>query len=149
MGVSFTRSALVVGVAAAVAMTGCAGIRVVKASKSGGVIALIGDREGAMEKAREEMARTCGGPDRYEIVEEGEAVIGTVSHEEGTQTASQNIFGQPTVRSSGTTETTQKTEWRVTYSCKGAAAPADGAATPGAPAPTGPQGQLHTLVVRF
>jgi hypothetical protein len=152
MRVSFTKSIMVVGMGVMLAAVGCSGIRVVKASKTGGIIALTGDREGAMEKARQEMARTCGGPDKYEITEEGEAVIGSVAHEEGSATAGNNIFGQPAVRTSGTTETTQKTEWRVNYTCKGAA-PAPAAADAAAPAaPTaapGPQGQVHTVVVRF
>jgi hypothetical protein len=123
--------------AAATALWGCSGIRVVKASKSGGEIALIGDREGAMEKAREEMARTCGGPNNYEVIEEGEAVIGEVTSGE----AHRNLLGGV----SGTSETTQKTEWRVKYACKGAAPAAPPAND--APATTSgqPAGEIRTL----
>ena len=50
----------------------CASIRVISESKQGGEIALEGSRESAMSKARDEMARACGAPNAYEIVEEGE-----------------------------------------------------------------------------
>ena len=76
---------------------GCsAGIRVVTASKNGGEIALTGGRESAMEKAREEMARACGGVNAYEITEEGEA----------------SSFEKPTQ------PVNDPKEWRVRYQCK-------------------------------
>jgi hypothetical protein len=101
----------------------CGGnIRVVKASKQGGEIALIGDRQSAMEKARAEMDRVCGGP--WDIQEEGEQVIGTVTNEQGQATQGTGIFGQPVTNTSTQTETTQKTEWRVKYVCKNAQASA-------------------------
>jgi hypothetical protein len=53
---------------------GCGGgFHVVSATKEGGEIALEGSKESAMEKAREEIAKRCGGAKAYEIVEEGEA----------------------------------------------------------------------------
>ena len=55
---------------------GCASIRIVSATKQGGEIVLEGPRESAMGKARTEMTRVCGAPDRYEIVEEGELGFG-------------------------------------------------------------------------
>jgi hypothetical protein len=81
----------------ALATAGCsAGIRVVSASKSGGEIALVGGRESAMENARQEMARACGGVNAYEITEEGEA----------------STFDKPTQ------PVTNPKEWRVRYHCK-------------------------------
>lgn len=139
------------GAACLLGLSACSGIRVVKASKAGGEIALIGDREAAMEKARGEMERTCGGPGNYEVVEEGEAVIGEVSDSQGSARAGHGVFG-PSVRTSEHTETTQKTEWRVKYACKGAAQPpATNPPAGGAPATTGgtPSGQLHEVIVRF
>jgi hypothetical protein len=56
----------------AVAVAACASIRVVSGTKQGGEIVLVGPRESAMGKAREEMARVCGAPNAYEVVEEGE-----------------------------------------------------------------------------
>lgn len=120
-------------------------IRVVKAAKTGGDIALVGDREGAMELAKAEMARTCGGADRYDILEEGEAVIGEVTN----ASAHRGVFGGI----SGQSESTQKTEWRVKYGCKGAAQPTPaGTGAPTAPpAASGgtPSGQIHQFSVRF
>src|SRR5689334_8984588 len=144
---------IVLGVACVLGVAGCSGIRVVKASKSGGEIALIGDREAAMEKARVEMERTCGGPQAYEVVEEGEAVVGEVSDSRGQATGGHTIFGDPAVRTSQHTETTQKTEWRVKYACKGAAQPPPAGNPPAGNPPaagTGtPTGQIHTVIVRF
>ncbi len=55
-------------------MVGCGGgIRVVATTPQGGEIAFEGSKESAMGKAREQMARACGGEKAYEIVEEGEA----------------------------------------------------------------------------
>lgn len=127
---------------AGVTLVACSGIRVVKASKSGGDIALIGNREEAMEKAKVEMARTCGGADRYDILEEGEAVIGEVTN----ASANRNVFGGI----SGQSESTQKTEWRVKYGCKGVAQPTP-AGTGAPPAPSGgtPSSQIHEVFVRF
>jgi len=133
-----------------IALTACSGIRVVRASKAGGEIALIGDREGAMDKARDEMARVCGGPNAYEVVEEGEAVVGEVTDTRGSASQGTGVFGQPTTYGSAHSETTQKTEWRVKYACKGAQPPPSGNPPPANPPPTGqPVSQIHTLIVRF
>ena len=56
----------------ALLVVSCASIRVLSASRQGGEIVLEGPRESAMGKARDEMARVCGAPNAYEIVEEGE-----------------------------------------------------------------------------
>lgn len=114
------RQILSTGVALLVvllALLACGGsIRVVKASKAGGEIALIGDRQSAMDKARAEMDRVCGGP--WDIQEEGEQVIGSVTNEQGQASQGTGIFGQPVTNTSSQSETTQKTEWRVRYTCK-------------------------------
>jgi hypothetical protein len=147
------KKVIVLGVACVLGVAGCSGIRVVRASKSGGEIALIGDREQAKEKAIVEMERTCGGPQTYVLVEEYEAVVGEVSDSRGNAQAGRGIFGNPEVRTSEHTETTQKTEWRVKYECKGAAQPAPAGNPPaGAPPVTTsgtPSSQLHEVIVRF
>ncbi len=76
----------------------CASIRVVSATKQGGEIALLGSRESAMDKARDEMAHTCGGANAYEIVEEGEV---------GFQADASNADPK---------------EWHIHYECKSATA---------------------------
>lgn len=83
-----------------VCLTACAGgtIRVVSATKQGGEIAFEGSKESAMSKAREQMARACGGEKAYEIVEEGEA----------------SSLEKP----AGTVKDPH--EWRVRYECKAA-----------------------------
>lgn len=67
----------------------------------GGVIALQGDRERALEQARPWMAERCGGP--YRITSEEEVIIGT----------------NPRAWAGGS----HPTELRVSYAC-GATAPA-------------------------
>jgi hypothetical protein len=147
------RTAIFLSLAAgAMILGGCSGIRVVKASRSGGEIALLGNREDAMEKARMEMARTCGGPDQFDVVEEGEVVVGQVE-----STNSSAWGGRHYASGHSTTETSNKTEWRVKYACKGAAQPPPPAA-PAAPPPGGDQGApppapqgriIHEVRVRF
>ncbi len=130
------------------AQLGCSGIRVVRESKTGGEIALLGGREGAMEKANAEMARKCGGPGTYEIVEQGEVVVGETSSTNTNSTTSEGKTwsGKPATKTktTSTTDTNQKTEWRVIYECRGPGAapiatapPAGGDVSPsggGAPA---------------
>jgi len=98
---------------AAIAVAGCSSFRVVEKSQTGGVVALSGPRDDAHQKAEEFMAAQC--PLGYQIVDEGEAVIG-----EDTQgVARPSVFGGGTTA----TSTTQKTEWRIKYQCKGTASP--------------------------
>ncbi len=85
-----------------VCLAGCGGtIRVVATTKQGGEIALDGSRESAMGKAREQMARACGGEKAYEIVEEGEA----------------SSFEKPAG------QVNDPKEWRVRYECHAPAQP--------------------------
>jgi hypothetical protein len=82
-----------------VCLTACGStIRVVSTTKQGGEIVLEGSRESAMGKAREQMARACGGEKAYEIVEEGEA----------------SSLEKPAG------EVKDPHEWRVRYECKAA-----------------------------
>ncbi len=115
-------------------VTGCGSIRVVKRTQDGGIVALAGSQSEARKKADEYMTGQCGGG--YEIVEEGEAVIGEVSSAESRPTR----YG--TMQTQGSS--TQKTEWRLTFRCKANAAPT--AKTPAGPRETA---ELHSYTVRF
>lgn len=90
-------------------VTGCSSIRVVKKTPDGGVVALQGDPDGAREKAENYMQSQCASG--YDIVEEGEAVVGS---ETETRRNRGGIFG-PTVTSSST----DRSEWRITFKCRG------------------------------
>ena len=77
--------------------------RVVQRTQAGGVIELVGDREGAMQTASKHMSAHCG-PDNYTITQEGEEVVGT------------DTLAGP--NASGATVRTD-TAWRVHYQCFG------------------------------
>src|SRR5438128_2247359 len=90
-------------------LSGCSSIRVVQKTPSGGTVALQGAEDGAREKADEYMRSQC--PAGYEVVEEGEAVVGSVTNARATPT----IIGPVT-----TAQTSDTREWRITYKCNGA-----------------------------
>jgi len=100
----------VLALLAATAMfsVGCGGARVVHRSQEGGVIALEGDRNKAVERAHQLMDDHCGGP--YKVLEEGENLDDTEGGEiveEGVESAS------------------DAAEWRMRYMCgNGPPAPA-------------------------
>jgi hypothetical protein len=112
---------------ASLSLAACSSIRVVQKTPQGGVVALQGDREEAMQKAVTYMQSQC--PTGYQIVEEGEAVIGQDIQTETTQNRSRWGNSQSTRGS-----TTDKREWRVTYACKDA---------------SGKQGALRSYSVAF
>ncbi len=120
---------------------GCAlgNYRVVKVVKGGGELALVGSQGEAREKANAYMTQQCNGG--YEVVEEGEAVIG-----ENTEAHRAFLGG---VQASST----QKTEWRIKFACKGEAAPATTPTTPGTPAapaaPASPSAKIHIVSIRI
>ena len=94
---------------------GCGGARVVSHTPGGGVIALEGDRNAAMEQAGQMMADQCGGA--YQIVEEGEDLA---------------VANESAAEESGD-QATDDNEWRLRYTCE--AEPA------AAPAPAGAAGR--------
>jgi len=94
-------------------LTGCGAIRVVRRTKAGGEIALEGLPEKARVKANDYMSAQC--PSGFDILEEGEAVIGSEST--ASTTSGRSLFGQPSLNSRSST--TDKTEWRIKYECKG------------------------------
>ena len=113
------------------ALAACGHARLVSRTQDGGVFALEGDRQKAMEDAQGQMANLCRGP--YQIIAEGEQVVGTDS-------AQQNetyVTKDGTVVNEGGQSTRDATEWRVQYQCTGSTyAPA-----PVAPPPQQPPGQ--------
>jgi hypothetical protein len=122
----------------ALAGCGAAGsFRVVEKTTGGGVVALPSAQDMGREKAEQYMKSQC--PTGYDVQKEAEAVIGSDTTQ-GTQKAS--FFSAPTAA----TTTTQKTEWRIEFKCKGG---------PDAPAPPADQNakkstsQVHTLIVRY
>jgi hypothetical protein len=129
-------------------VAGCSSYRVVKITPNGGEVALQGSQESAREKAAEYMSSRC--PQGYDIVEEGEAVVG----QDLQARTGPGLFGATTYGS-----TSDRREWRIRYQCKGtqpapaaapptAAPPAPQPATP-APAPGGAKNEIHTLIIRL
>ncbi|HET9960572.1 MAG TPA: hypothetical protein VFQ61_39145 [Polyangiaceae bacterium] len=82
----------------------------VKRDKAGGVLALKGDRNKAMEDAKRQMSANC--PEGYEIVGEEMAKVG-----ETTEAAEDAAFGKKSASKSSTSVTTDVKEYRITYSC--------------------------------
>ena len=131
------------------ALVGCGSARLVQRNQYGGVIALNGDRNKAMEQANQMMAQHCG-PGNYQVTSEGEVPVGTDTYQQsntnyGEQTQSnrsgtyQNTQGGSTTTSGQSTRTA--TEWRIQYQCgQGAGAPPPGPApaSGGAPPPPPP-----------
>lgn len=124
-------NALVLSVCAISLLVGaCGGIRVVKKTQTGGELALLGSQEKAREEATKYMTAQC--PSGFDILEEGEAVVGSTSSSNAQQTTSWT--GRPAVAT--TTSTEDKREWRIKYQCKGSAGEQKSAS-------------IHELVVRF
>lgn len=95
-------------VTALATLSGCSGIRVVQKTQTGGTVALQGSEGGAREKADEYMRGQC--PAGYEVVEEGEAVVGSITSAQTNRT----LIGPVT-----TARTSDTREWRITYKCNG------------------------------
>jgi uncharacterized protein YceK len=116
----------------ALALSACGGIRYVTRTQTGGTIALQGDPEKAMEKAREAMAQHCNGA--YTVTEEGEAVVGqTTSTAAAADTREHKDNRGASTYASGRTTTRNDTEWRVTYVCGYAPPPGGGVPPPPPP----------------
>lgn len=111
---SLTRFA-VAALTLAQPLGGCATTRVVTVKPGkGGVIAIhegiFGD---ARADAKQKMRATCG-KKKPEITQEGEAKVGSHTTTQGT-TKKSKVFDD----SSSESESTDKTEWRLTYKCAG------------------------------
>ena len=94
-------------------LSGCASARFVSKSPDCGVVAIPCDSNRwptyNRDKAEALIRSQC--PDGYEVVHEEEAVIGSVSHTSVNDNGSIHTAGS----TSGTIDTTQKTEWRIHY----------------------------------
>jgi len=84
----------------------------VKRDKVGGVLALKGDRDKAMEDAKTQMTANC--PGGYEITGEEMVKVGNE-----TESAEDTKLEKKGTSSSGSSVTTDVTEYRITYACKG------------------------------
>ena len=149
------QSTLVLAVSAlSVFVAGCyfqpySNARLVRRSKAGGEFALEGHREMAMQHGERLMAESCGGPGTYEIIEEGETVIGTEEVSSTTKERQKRNSFEDT-----STSSRNVVEWRVKFACTGVeqpppppAAPAEGE---GAPPPQGqPQARVREFSIRF
>jgi hypothetical protein len=132
------------------ALVGCGSARLVQRNQYGGVIALNGDRQKAMEQANNMMAQHCG-PGNYQVTSEGEVPVGSDTYSQSNTNYGQSTQSSPNGQYSNTqggattqsgTSTRTATEWRIQYQCgQGAGAPppgpapAPGGAPPPAPAP--------------
>lgn len=97
----------------------CGNARVVKRTQTGGVLALEGSHDKAMERAHQIMGSHCGGP--YTVVEEGEHVVGVDTvHDEETYV---DEYGN--VVTEGGQSSREAKEWRIRYVC-GQGQPAPG-----------------------
>ncbi|AKT40751.1 hypothetical protein [Chondromyces crocatus] len=105
-----------------------ASARLVRRSKAGGEFALQGHRDYAMIHGEKLMSETCGGPGTFEIVEEGEEVVGVNS-----SSSSSSVTSRSRRVSYEDTDSASRdvVEWRVKFACIGVEQPA---AAPAAPA---------------
>ena len=100
----------------------CATVRVVKAKPGkGGTIALHKGIMGepAEEQADRIMSQQC--PRGYRVIEEGEAVVGSETNFNGTSSSSKtgsSNRSNSVSEMSGSSSTSDVTEWRITYKCK-------------------------------
>ena len=123
---AFTLGALV---ALNACITGYA--ELVRRDQTGGVLALKGDRQTAMQDAQSQMQAHCGGP--YTVVSEENAVVGEQTQSQAGGSTHQ--YGNSNYSSgSSASQTTAVTEYRITYQC-GAAAPPAPVAVQAAPPP--------------
>ncbi|HEU4410761.1 MAG TPA: hypothetical protein VFS43_36250 [Polyangiaceae bacterium] len=124
----FHRSSLPAAMALATLLGACGGsFRVVRRAPAAGELALAGDPDEAREQAEDYMRRQC--PEGYDVLDEGEAVVGSRS------TAYAPGYGR---RSGFVNVTTSDiAEWRIRYRCKEALAPAATVPVP-RPAPVAP-----------
>jgi hypothetical protein len=123
-------------------LVACGNAKVIQRNQGGGVIELQGDRGKAMEQATQEMAAHCGGPGSWQVVQEGEEVIGqdTYTREDTAQDTKTSRRGRrqsTDTTTTGQTSTRNATAWRIHYQCNNAA----GAPPPGGEPPPAPGGQ--------
>lgn len=132
----FRRFYLPAALALAATLGACGGsFRVVRHAPNAGEVSLSGDVEEARAQAEDYMRRQC--PEGHDVVDEGEAVVGSQS----------STFVPAYGRRSGVvnTMTSDIAEWRIRYRCKDEPAPGvlvpvpRPATAPVAPAPAPPE----------
>ncbi len=101
--------------AAATMLAGCIQYQLVERNESGSTYRLMTPDHSIPPELQKEVQMSCGGGAK--IVKEGEVPIGEVST---TNASASQSFG--VAYGSATTDTTTKTEWRVTFQCNGGAA---------------------------
>lgn len=102
------------------ALVGCGHATYVSRTQTGGVLALKGSRQKAMEDAANKMSAHCRGP--YTVIREGQFVVGSQTH---TNDREHTDYDQDDTYSHGSSTTTTQdvTEWRVEYVCGNAPPP--------------------------
>lgn len=101
-------------------LAACSSARIVHDTQTGGTVALRGPRDGAQEKATVLMRDKC--PNGHTVVEQREVPYGESSW---SSTSSQNSSSRSGGGSAFTNaSTSQKTEWQITFQCRGAQASA-------------------------
>lgn len=110
------------------ALAACGSARLVSQDPSGTTFALEGDRNKAMDDANAQMTAQCG-PGAYRMIQQGEVPIG-----EDTFAQSDTQYGEKSSRNGRRTQggsntqaqssTRTAVEWRITYACNNAPAPA-------------------------
>lgn len=94
--------------------------RVVKKQPGmGGVVAILQGADGgsnARMEANSFMNQNCRG--QFEIIEEGEVVVGQQGSQRTNAHNDRDIFNRKTINSNTYSHTSNVTEWRITYKCK-------------------------------
>jgi hypothetical protein len=79
------------------------------------------NNDSTREEATKLMNARC--PSGFDILEEGEVVVGQVTNTNVNQRQNVvNVFG-PSTSSNATTTTEDKREWRIVYQCRGVGVP--------------------------
>lgn len=104
----------------AVSLAACSSARIVHDTRTGGTVAMRGPDGGAHKKAQALMRHKC--PSGYTVIEQGEVPYGETSQ---SYTSYQSPRGRYSAGSAWTsTNTSQNTEWQITFQCRGAQASA-------------------------
>jgi hypothetical protein len=119
--ISVVCAVLVLGLAGCFMIQGHA--EMVKRDQSGGVLALQGDHDKAMEDAKKQMASNC--PSGYQITGEENVKVG-----EKTEGNEDTQFEKHGNEKSTESTTSEVKEHRITYACNGVAPASSGSEVP-------------------
>lgn len=120
-------------------LAACGNAKLIRQDQSGGVLELQGERGKAMEAANNMMAGHCGGPGSWDIVQQGEEVIGTDTFvredtSEDSKTSRSGRRSSTDTTTTGQTSTREATAFRIHYRCR-SAGPVPPAGDPAGPPP--------------